>query len=266
MKNKYAKYGKYFLEGNQVRVIARKDDRLVADINAEIISVKKDLVWFEVLGEGLSRQVVTAIIKSGASLSGSTGWGLFRSNGIVEEAKENGEICIRVSGEIDEQQRREYFRLDVEIPLKFSVPEDQHATSVSVKWMEARKKHGSSPAPVMAPYGNGYRVVKWRGGEDLLPQSVNLSAGGFKFKTLEYIEPGTKILSDVFLPLAPTCAISTIAEVVRCKEMQLSWEKGTSYTTAVKFTSIDEKDRESIITYVFGEQRSQLQANRERRS
>ncbi len=266
MKNKYAKYEKYFLEGNQVRLILRKDKKLVADFNAEILSVKKDLIWFEVIGEGIPRHALTSVISAAVSMSGSTGWGLFRSTGILEEVKDNGEICIRVTGEIDEQQRREYFRLDVEIPLKYSVPDNQHVTSVSANWMETRKRNESSSAPIMVPHGNGFKVVKWRGGEDLLPQSVNLSAGGLRIKTLEYIKHGTKILLDIFLPLAPTCVISTVAEVVRCAEIQLSWEKGTSYTTALKFTSIDDKDRESIITYVFGEQRSQLQANRERKS
>jgi c-di-GMP-binding flagellar brake protein YcgR len=71
---------------------------------------------------------------------------------------------------------------------------------------------------------------------------------------------------DIFLPLAPARAISAMVEIIRCNELQLSWEKGTSYTTAMKFTGIEEKDREAIISFVFCEQRNQLKADTERRS
>jgi c-di-GMP-binding flagellar brake protein YcgR len=98
-----------------------------------------------------------------------------------------------------------------------------------------------------------------------LPQNVNLSGGGVRFKTLEYIEPLTMVLVDIFLPLAPSLVISTVAEVVRCNEVQLTWEKGTKYNTAMKFVKIDEKDRETIISFIFGEQRNQLQAMREKK-
>jgi c-di-GMP-binding flagellar brake protein YcgR len=132
--------------------------------------------------------------------------------------------------------------------------------------METRNKYGSSPAPVMISHGGAHKVVKWRGGDDLLPLSVNLSGGGLRIKTPYYMEPGTRVLVDIFLPLAPTRVISAVAEIIRCNEIKLSWEKGASYTTAMKFTNIDEKDRESIIFFVFSEQRNQLKAVKEKNS
>ena len=72
------------------------------------------------------------------------------------------------------------------------------------------------------------------------------------------------MLVDLFLPVAPARVISTLAEVVRCNEISLRLEKGTSFSTAVKFLEIDENDRETIISFLFMEQRKGLMAFREK--
>jgi hypothetical protein len=263
MKRKYTDYEKYFTAGLQARVLIRLTEDKFLDRNAEIISLDHDLVRLEILGDVTVNELSN---KAGArvTVSVSSGWGLCRCNASLEQVFNGKEICIRLTGEVSEQQRREYFRLDIDVPLIYKVPDDQHQVSVTAKWNENRKKYQYAE-PVMFAYGDGYKVAKWLGGDDLLPQNVNLSGGGVRFKPLEYIEPLTMVLVDIFLPLSPSLVISTVAEVVRCNEVQLTWEKGTKYNTAMKFVKIDEKDRETIISFIFGEQRNQLQAMREKK-
>ncbi|HET6419136.1 MAG TPA: PilZ-like domain-containing protein [Geobacteraceae bacterium] len=263
---KAVEYGKYFSSGQQARAVIRLNDGNFLDRNAEIISVDGNLVWLELLGEGVLEIAPAKRNGCKVTLNVSSGWGLFRCSGALEEVPDNKKIGIHLAGKVEEQQRREYFRLDVDAPVIYEIPKDQHITSVTARWMENRNKNGSSPAPVMTSHYGGYKVVKWRGGDDLLPVTVNLSGGGLRFKTPDFIEPGKRILLDLFLPLAPSRVISTVAEIVRCSEIQLSWEKGTSYMTAMKFINIDEKDRESIIYFVFSEQRNQLKAEKERKA
>jgi hypothetical protein len=255
-------YEKYFAAGQQAKIVVKLGKERFLDRNAEITSVDREHVVLEILGDGLPEKEMAKEAGARVAFSAASGWGLFRCNAFIERVITSKELYIRLDGDVIEQQRREYFRLDVDVPLLYTVPEDQHSVSVTATWNEKRMKY-LSREPVMSPYGNGYKVIKWLGGDDLLPQSINLSGGGLRIKTKEYIGPVTMVLVDIFLPLAPTRIIAAVAEAVRCKEIQLNWEKGTSFNTAFKFVKIDEKDRETIITYVFGEQRNQLQAMRQ---
>jgi hypothetical protein len=75
----------------------------------------------------------------------------------------------------------------------------------------------------------------------------------------EYTEPGTLMQVNLFLPLVLPRVICEVAEVLRCSEMMLLWSKGNSYSTAMRFHCIEEKDRETIISHIFMEQRRSLQ-------
>lgn len=257
-------YEKYFSRGQQAKIVLKLSSNRFLDRNAEISFVEKDMVEVEVLGDGVSEKELSKEIGAKVTFSVASGWGLFRCNGSLVKVLGSKHLAMKLSGEVFEQQRREYFRLDVDMAVLFSVPADQNIITATAAWNERRLKN-LSREPVMAACGKGFKVIKWLGGDDILPQSVNLSGGGLRIKTREFIEPLALAVVDLFLPLAPTRVISTLAEVVRCNEIQLNWEKGTSYNTAFKFVKIEEKDRQTIITYVFSEQRSQLQATRDGR-
>ncbi len=265
MSRKTINYGKYFSPAQQAKIIIRPSDGNFIDRNAEIISVDSDQVWLELLGEGIRENGLAGNAGIKVSLSSSSGWGLFRCNGVLSNVVDGKKIGVRLTGQVEEQQRREYFRLDVDVPLQYTVPADQHIASVTRELNEKRKKL-VSVVPVISSFEMGYKVNRWLGGEDLLPSNVNLSGGGLRIKTTQHMEAGTRVLVDIFLPMAPVRIISAVAEVVRCNEIQLSWQKGTSFTTAMKFTNIDEKDRESIISFVFCEQRNQLKASLEKKA
>jgi hypothetical protein len=260
MKNKLLQYKKYFRIEDQAKMFIRLNGKNSIDNYAEISEIKDDRVWLEVLGDGVRVHELADKIGTEVSLSGSSGWGLYRCNALLEEVTGNKKICVRLVGEVDEQQRREYFRLDVEVPVVYTLPTENNKTAVTEQWILKKDQHLSLPEPIMLPHENGYKVVKWLGGNTLLPQKVNLSGGGVRMKTDEFIERGRRILVDIFLPLAPPCMVSTVAEVVRCNEMRLNWEKGAYFTTALRFINIDEKDCEAIISFVFSEQRNKLQA------
>ncbi len=265
MKRKSNNYEKYFSSGQQAKIIIRLSDSKSIDKFTEISAIDSDLIWLELLGDGIAE--CGQLNKSGikVSLSASSGWGVFRCTGVFVDVCDSKKICIRLTGQVEEQQRREYFRLDVEVPLLCTVPADQHIVAVTQEW-NARIKRYLSVEPVMHPAEVGYKVVKWLGGADLMPLNVNLSGGGLRFKSPDYLEPGTLVLVDLFLPLAPSRVITVVAEILRCSEIQLSWEKGTSYITAMKFTNIDERERELIISFVFCEQRNKLKASTEKKT
>ncbi len=258
-------YEKYFKIDQQVRILIHRRDKKPLDKNAEITSIQGDTVYVEILGDKLPEHEFHGIANAKVSFSGGSEWGLQRCNAVLEDIIDAKHVRLKLTGEVLEQQRREYFRFDVCLPLLWAKTEDQHLKAATAQWVVDRNNLLNQQPPRMFPSGNGYKVVKWRGGDDLMPQDVNLSGGGMRIKTTEFTAPGTMLSVDLFLPLAPPRAIRVVTQIIRCSEVILSWEKGTSYITAMKFVCIDEKDRESIINYIFCEQRNKLQSEIDKR-
>jgi hypothetical protein len=262
MSKKAVNYHTYFKVGQQVKLGYSHPDKKGPEVNGEITSFSDNRARVEVIGETLP----SALTSRGKEiyLSGWSGWGFYICSAVIEEAGEGKEIDIRLSGKVEEYQRREYFRWDLNIPVLVSVPEKQKFSDVKELWTTDRNRLQGSAAPVMRRLADGYKVASWKGGEDILPQYVNLSGGGIRLRTGNYIVPETKVRIDIFLPVAPCRVIATVAEVLRCSEISLRIEKNQLFTTAVKFLLIDEKDRETIISYLFAEQRNSLRSDPER--
>jgi hypothetical protein len=262
MAKKKVVYGNYYKVGQPVKVGVQLSSAGLRETNGEITSLQDDRVTVEILGEMPS--VLSG--KKGASgffVSGWSGWGFFRCDAVLDGAVSSKELAFRLVGDVEEKQRREYFRLDILLPVRLEVPAIQSPVAIKERWNSSRGLLANSPPPKMIPAGNAYRVELPDGG-DIPPQSVNLSGGGLRLRMSSFIPLGDRVHVDLFLPIAPPRVITVVAEVLRCNELTLRLEKDPVFITAMRFIHIDEKDREVIIAYLFAEQRSQLQAEAER--
>jgi len=169
---------------------------------------------------------------------------------------------IRLTGPVIEKQTRENFRLDVSIPISYSIPEKQLLADVHEEWDDTRKLLDGCAPPVLVATPDGFKVVKWNGPVEIVPLNVNLSGEGIRFKTPEYVTPESLVVINLFLPLVPPRVIHTVAETLRCSKVVLDREKGEHYITATRFHLISEKDRETIIGFIFAEQRRLLTVNK----
>jgi hypothetical protein len=255
-------YESHFKIDQQVTVVVRQRNKKFLESNAVVVSIDKNHLCVEMLGAGLPADVE---LEPGAEahITFWTGWAHYRCNGILEGVGPGKQFRAKLFGEIIEQQRRDYFRLDMALPTTYQVL-SQHASNVDMDWTVERERLLSIPAPEMETAGDGYKVLSWNGKGEILPREINLSGGGIRFKTPELWETGTLVAIDLFLPLAPCRVIHTIAEVLRSNEITLRLEKGTQYMTAMRFIHINEKDRETIISFIFTEQRRLLQLSQDR--
>jgi hypothetical protein len=262
MSKKSVKYDTYFKVGQQVKLGHSHPEKKGPEINGEIVTFMDNRARVEIIGGGLP----PARSAKGTEifLSGWSGWGFYICGAVLEEKAGGMEIDIRLVGKVEEYQRREYFRWDVNIPVLLSVPVKQQPGDIKELWTADRNRLQGTAAPVMRRLSDGYKVAAWKGGEDILPQNLNLSGGGIRLRTGNFIAPGTKVRVDLFLPIAPSRVIASVAEVLRCSEISLRIEKDSLFITAVRFTHIDEKDRETIISYLFAEQRNSLQSDPQR--
>jgi len=261
MAKKKVDYGNYYKVGQQVTVGVRLSGAVARESNGEIVSLQGDRVIVELLGE-MPPVLSGKKGDSGFSLSGWSGWGFFRCDAIPEGTASPKELKLRLVGEVEERQRREYFRLDVSLPVRFEVPPAQSPAAVRERWNEYRAGARKALPPKMIRSGQGYRVML-PDGSDIPSQAVNLSGGGLRLRMSESIPVGHLAQVEIYLPVAPPRRIAVVAEVLRCNEVMLRLEKNAVFIVAVKFVHIDDKDREAIIAYLFAEQRSQLQSEAE---
>jgi hypothetical protein len=263
MTKKKIEYAQYFKKGQQVKLAIKSSGTMSREINGEVWEVAGNTARIEILGEGIPQALSAKKQGTQLSLAGWSGWGFYQTDIIIEQIVSAKEIAVSFVGGIEEKQRREYFRLDVSLPVRTDRPEVQSPAGIREQWTAARKKSLSGPPPRMVPAGRGHKVVL-PGGHDIQPQNINLSGGGLRLRIPAAIDVGNLIHVELYLPLAPPRIISSVAEVLRCNELTLRMEKESVFIAAVKFTHIDEQDREAIIAYLFAEQRVQLKAEAER--
>ncbi|WP_027368126.1 PilZ domain-containing protein [Desulfocurvibacter africanus] len=83
-------------------------------------------------------------------------------------------------------------------------------------------------------------------------QVVEISAAGLSFVSLEQFSPGQRVEVVLTLSQAPLRMASALGEVVRVKV------EGGERRQVLEFTSVRDRDRESIVQFVFQEERSQI--------
>jgi len=250
-------YENFFNAGMEVRFgLHLAGDNMFSDY-AEIISIENDRIHLKLykdLPHGLrieaGREAIISTIGS---------WAHCRCHMVLEKRDAARDLFFRFQGPVTEQQQREYFRFDVFIPLRYKIPTNGDRASTEEKWYTSRLLTGNKALPVTVPWEKGQKIVRWNGTEEILPMWVNLSGGGLRIMIKERLETDTILDLEIFLPMNPTRVINAVGEVLRVKEQELSWERDTLYSTAMKFHLIDAKEREAIIAYIFMEQRNSLQ-------
>lgn len=259
MRQTSAAYSRYFREELSVNVGIQPRHSKPIEVGCVVTSIDGDHLGLELCGddyaEGLPADTGTTV-----HLTAWTGWSLCRCNAVVAGGLEGRRFQLRLTGQVVEKQSREYFRLDVAIPLIYSISVKQLMPDVHAEWSIARELIQTLPEPVIRSYREGFMVMRWNGRGEIMPQRINLSGGGLRFRTREYVEPRTFVAVNLFLPHAAQQVVHVIVETLRCTEIVLGRQSGTSYNTAARFHLIEEVDREAIISFLFSEQRRLLSA------
>lgn len=246
-------YAKYIKPDQQTKIGIKLADNKFFDASGVVRSIEGDRLTLELIGnESAGERAVEP--GTDVFIATWTGWSLCRCSAVLTQRINGRQVSLRLTGPVVERQNREYFRLDVSIPVSYTIPARQLLPDVHAEWAAVRGAMQRLATPVLMPCPDGFKVVGWDGGNVIEPQRVNLSGGGMRFKTLGYIAPETLVVVDLFLPLIPPRVIHTVAETLRCNEIVLG-RGGNNYITAMRFHFINERDRETIIAFIFAEQR-----------
>lgn len=269
-------YAKFFPVGMRVSVgIPMQNNELFRDW-AIIITLEKDLVELQ-----LSRDVLPADVnmQTGKVLElrcGQNGKG-YRCSGIYISDGEDGAIHLRLTGDVNTNELREFYRIETFLPFLLQVSKEHNLDKVLKEWRARKEKRLAdemerkeelrlkrrerifrvAEGDVTAE-GHEQRDIVLVPPEEELDQidqvwntvmatAVNLSAGGFKFTTSDHFELGQLVFLEVFIPTSPPRIMDSVARVVFKNRNYFAGTDEEYWNVAVQFLFIDERDRDAIV-------------------
>jgi Family of unknown function (DUF5634) N-terminal domain/PilZ domain len=255
--------GDYIRPGDHATVGIRLADHTFFEATVLIREVQGEEIELELVGE--YPPAAAAETGAMAMLTKKDSLVLCRCHIVLTSALAGRILLCQVVDEVEVHQRREFFRLDVAIPIRCHVPDDQRLSAAIDYWSVSRiSLEDEAPPRFAMTVKGGFRVLNWRG-MSLEPQRLNLSGGGVRCKLSQLLPVGTLVNVEVFLPLTPGRIIHTVGIAVWSQELVLAENPQDSFLTAIRFVHLADNDRETIISYIFNEQRSQLRAYAEKR-
>lgn len=252
----------YIRPDQQIRVAIHLRDETFLDFNAVVVRIDGNHLYLETFRSG-EKQIAAVSKGAIANILTTEAWAFCRGKGTVLETSGRS-FTIEIDGPLEIQQRREFFRLDVFLPVAWTVPEDQQLSSVSGIWKARKMLLDNSPSPKPVPFQGSFKVSGWDNMPDIEPRRVNMSGGGLRIKLPEELSSGTLINLDIFMPSLTLKPVIAVGSVIRATEVLLNLETVPSYVTAIKFLHITENDQERIISYIFNEQRNKLRMQNEK--
>jgi hypothetical protein len=235
-----------FFHGQQASVDLLLSDRAVRLEPAMIHAVVNKVLWILV-----SPSLVPGDIdpEPGMPLEvrvGSFGQG-FRCRATIASYSTSGIMELNLNGTLASDELRDYYRLDTYIPMSF----------------QAHVAEGPPPPPRVDLAFDPVKRVEariWWDKEkeqsfqwdvnDSRSAIINISGGGIKAKIDEPVSPGDILHVGFQVPAPELRKVSALAKVAY---LQSSATDGTRYA-GMKFITLHERDRDSIIKYVFNQE------------
>lgn len=274
MTNEFEEYQRYFHEGLRVEVGIPVSREEVFRDWAIVTTYHEDLLGVELSRDQLPQRVR---ISHGAILDVGVWRGpeVFTCRGIVTE-KEGGKlITLRLLGAVTLKDRRQFYRLNVPLRLKYALPDPKMTKwQVEKEWEERRQREMDAFQARLGEYDAVLEPVllKQRAPSTLPPLTWHdcpeiravIGGGGIGFKVPRKLEPGELVCLELHLPLYPFRIVHAVAEVVYGLE-PFKLSKEPAFHTGLQFNHLDERDRDHIFEFISQAELDRLREMSERR-
>jgi hypothetical protein len=174
----------------------------------------------------------------------------------VAAEPQNHRLALRLIDRVLVFEPREFFRLDVYLPLDYRLPARQAPDEIKERWRQCRwsmEFAAQSPEPgESAELGALREEIKSRlERKTAPPTAANLSGGGVRLNMAERLRPGMLVELTIHLP-QPQRMLEIVGEVVQVVPGR------DGFSTALRYRFIDEADRDRLIGYISAQQLWQL--------
>ena len=236
--------GFFLKSGDVVNIGIDLTDKTFAVDVATVISSENDESTLQLCGGLLPQQLLTT---SGSKILISKGFGrnLFQCTAQIKDIGTNGSLQIKSLKQVVVRERREYMRVDISVPVNYSLPQSQNMAKVISEWErteECGQSHFEGVGPLQPEHKN----------------HVNLSGGGLRFNIRDCYPCGTLLHLKIGLPGEPPAHIHTVGTVVRTSELPAAVTSEKQYSTSISFRMIAMSGRQKLVRYILDEQRKVL--------
>ena len=179
---------------------------------------------------------------------------VYTCSGIVIERLGGRILRIRLFGSFTLRERRQFFRIELNLRLRYALLSNPNKRDVERDWEQRRDlehmKFQGYDQVVIAAQQARYRpciALEWH---DILWSEVNIGGGGLLVRLPEPVQTEKLLCLEIHLPLKPARQIQAVAEVVHQREPKAS-KDGTPYFGAgLRFVFLDERDRDLVFRHI----------------
>lgn len=178
---------------------------------------------------------------------------VYTCSGIVTEKLGGRVLKIRLFGDFTLRERRQFFRIDLELRLKYAGIDHANRGDIQRDWEQRRdlehmKFQGYDDFVIAAQTARFDPTVKleWK---QVLWGMVNLGGGGIMVGLPDAVSPDHLLALEILLPLTPPRQIQAVAQVIHVLSPKV--EKGNvCFRTGMQFVFLDERDRDLLFRHI----------------
>ena len=180
---------------------------------------------------------------------------VYTCSGIVTERLGGRVLRIRLFGAFTLRERRQFFRIDLNLRLRYALLGNPNRRDVETDWEQRRdlehmKFQGYDQFVIAAQQARYLPSIalEWH---DILWAEVNLGGGGLLIRLPEPVAPEKLLCLEIHLPLKPQRQIQAVAEVIHVMAPKTPKAGGAPYYgTGVRFLYLDERDRDLVFRHI----------------
>lgn len=200
---------------------------------------------------------------------------------IVIEGRES-RVQLRLIGEIVTDELREYYRIDAFLPIKYYLSREQNPDHLRKEWQLRRLQRQSAELERKQQRWDSSFITKsgelpperqqdavpdqpedqdafWN---TIIPLAASISGGGIRFVSHQHFEEGQYVPLEIMVPM-PRRIVEVVGRVVFVKPKFGPPGDRESFSVALKFVFIDERDRDAIVNHIANVQLIRIRQLRE---
>jgi hypothetical protein len=194
---------------------------------------------------------------------------VYTCSGIVTERLGDRVLKIRLFGAFTLRERRQFFRIELNLRLRYALLANPNLRDVERDWEHRRDlehmKFQGYDKVVIAAHQARYRPsikLEW---QDILWADVNLGGGGLLIRMPEPVGLEKLLCLEIHLPFRPQRQVQAIAEVIHVMAPKVQKGGKPYYTAGVRFVFLDERDRDLVFQHISVTQMANLRKIAEKR-
>ena len=179
---------------------------------------------------------------------------VYTCSGIVIERSGGRVLKIRLFGGFTLRERRQFFRIDLNLRIRYVLLASPNKKDVESDWEQRRDlehmKFQGYDQFVIAAQQARYKPSIPLDWNDILWAEVNLGGGGLLIRLPEPVQQERLLCLEIHMPIKPPRQIQAVAEVIHVMEPKAPKEGAPFFGAGVRFIFLDERDRDLIFRHI----------------